>query len=83
MTAALYRCEITHVRAHPIRRAFRHRSYLWLVDLDDLRRLLGCALRHPWVTAQVTALIHWQGSRLAARLPIIPRPAHYPQEGVR
>ena len=48
------------------------------------RRLLGCALCHPWVTAQVTALIHWQGIRLAARrLPIIPRPAHYPQEGVR
>ncbi len=48
------------------------------------RRLLGCALRHPWVTAQVTALIHWQGIRLAARrLPIIPRPAHHAQEGVR
>ena len=241
MTAALYPCEITHVRAHPIRRAFGYRSYLWLVDLDDLprvplalrpfarfrsrdhlgdpaspiranvdaylarqgislaggrvlmlghaaalgyvfnpltvfwchradgtlaaviaevhntygqrhayllhpdsrgraevgkdfyvspflpvagryrlhlpepaatlrlsvtlhidgqtvlaasvtgtrrtytpRRLLGCALRHPWVTAQVTALIHWQGIRLAARrLPIMPRPAHYAQEGVQ
>jgi DUF1365 family protein len=241
VTAALYPCEITHVRAHPIRRAFRYRSYLWLVDLDDLPRvplalrpfarfrsrdhlgdpacsiranvdaylarlgislaggrvlmlghaavlgyvfnpltvfwchradgtlaaviaevhntygqrhvyllhpdgrgragadkdfyvspflpvagryrlrlpepaatlhlsitlhmdgrtvlaagvtgkrrpytpwrLLGCALRRPWVTAQVTALIHWQGIRLAARrLPIIPRPAHDPQEGVR
>jgi DUF1365 family protein len=48
------------------------------------RRLLGCALRHPWVTAQVTALIHWQGIRLAARrLPVIPRPAHHAQEGVR
>jgi DUF1365 family protein len=47
-------------------------------------RLLGCALRHPWVTVQVTALIHWQGIRLAARrLPVIPRPAQYPQEGVR
>jgi DUF1365 family protein len=241
VTAALYPCEITHARAHPIRRAFRYRSYLWLVDLDDLprvpfalrplarfrsrdhlgdpaspiranvdaylarqgiglaggrvlmlghaaalgyvfnpltvfwchradgtlaaviaevhntygqrhmyllhpdgrgraeadkdfyvspflpvagryrlhlpeptatlrlsvtlhldgrtvlaasvtgrrrpytpRRLLGCALRHPWVTAQVTALIHWQGIRLAARrLPILPRPAHYAQEGVQ
>jgi uncharacterized protein len=241
VTAALYPCKITHVRAHPIRRAFRYRSYLWLVDLDDLPRmplalrpfarfrsrdhlgdpassiranvdaylarqgislaggrvlmlghaavlgyvfnpltvfwchhadgtlaaviaevrntygqrhayllhpdgrgraeadkdfyvspflpvagryrlhlpepaatlrlsitlhtggrtvlaasvtgnrrtctpwrLLGCAFRHPWVTAQVTALIHWQGIRLAARrLPIIPRPAHHAQEGVR
>ncbi len=239
MTAALYPCEITHVRAHPIRRVFRYRTYLWLVDLDDLpqvplplrplarfrahdhlgdpaspiranvdaylarqgisltggrvlmlghaavlgyvfnpltvfwchhadgtvaaviaevhntygqqhayllhpdgrgraeagknfyvspflpvagqyrlhlpepaatlhlsvtlhlegrtvlaasvtgtrrsytpRRLLGCALRHPWVTAQVSALIRWQGIRLAARrLPLFPRPAHNPQEG--
>ena len=48
------------------------------------RRLLGCALRHPWVTAQVTALIHWQGVRLAARrLPITPRPAHDPQKGAQ
>ena len=48
------------------------------------RRLLLCALRHPWVTAQVTALIHWQGIRLAARhLPIIPRPARHAQEGAR
>jgi uncharacterized protein len=48
------------------------------------RRLLGCAFRHPWVTAQVTALIRWQGIRLAARrLPIIPRPAHHAQEGAR
>jgi uncharacterized protein len=48
------------------------------------RRLLGCALRHPWVTGQVTALIHWQGIRLAARrLPIFPRPAHHAQEGAQ
>ena len=39
MTAALYPCEVTHVRAHPIRRAFRYRTYLWLVDLDDLPRV--------------------------------------------
>ena len=38
MTAALYPCEITHVRAHPVRRTFRYRGYLWLVDLDDLPR---------------------------------------------
>jgi hypothetical protein len=47
-------------------------------------RLLGYALRFPWVTAQVTVLIHWQGIRLAARrLPIYPRPAHHPLEGIR
>lgn len=39
MTAALYPCEITHVRAEPIRRAFRYRSYLWLTDLDDLPQM--------------------------------------------
>jgi uncharacterized protein len=44
-------------------------------------RLLGCALRYPWVPAQVSALIRWQGIRLAARrLPIFPRPAHHAQE---
>jgi hypothetical protein len=47
-------------------------------------RLLGCVLRHPWVTGQVTALIHWQGIRLAARrLPVFPRPAHHAQKGVQ
>jgi DUF1365 family protein len=39
VTAALYPCRITHVRARPVRRAFRYRSYLWLVDLDDLPRV--------------------------------------------
>ena len=39
MTAALYPCEITHVRARPVQRVFRYRSYLWLVDLDDLPRV--------------------------------------------
>jgi hypothetical protein len=36
VTAALYPCVITHARAHPIRRVFRYRSYLWLADLNDL-----------------------------------------------
>jgi DUF1365 family protein len=39
VTAALYPCQITHVRAHPIRRVFRYRSYLWLTDLDELPRV--------------------------------------------
>ncbi|MCU7821223.1 DUF1365 domain-containing protein [Kitasatospora sp. DSM 101779] len=34
--AALYECRITHVRTAPVRHAFRHRTYLWLVDLDRL-----------------------------------------------
>jgi DUF1365 family protein len=47
-------------------------------------RLAGYALRYPWVTAQVTTLIHWQGLRLAGRrLPAYPRPAHRPQGGIR
>lgn len=39
MTAALYPCRITHVRTRPIRRVFRYRSYLWLVDVDKLPRV--------------------------------------------
>lgn len=39
MTAALYPCRITHVRTRPIQRAFRYRSYLWLVDVDQLPRV--------------------------------------------
>jgi uncharacterized protein len=47
-------------------------------------RLARYALRYPWVTAQVSALIRWQGIRLAARrLPIFPRPAHDAEEGAR
>lgn len=33
--------EITHRRSGPVRHAFRHRLYLWLVDLDSLPR-------QPW-----------------------------------
>jgi uncharacterized protein len=45
-------------------------------------RLLGYAVRYPWVTAQVSLLIRGQGP--AARgLPVQPRPAHRPQEGVQ
>lgn len=47
-------------------------------------QLLGCAFRYPWSTARVTALIYWQGIRLAARrLPIYPRPAAHRREGIR
>jgi DUF1365 family protein len=47
-------------------------------------RLLGLALRYPWVTAQVSALIRWQGIRLLARRhPVTDRPVHHAQEGVQ
>ncbi len=38
---ALYDVEVRHVRHAALRREFRHRVYLWLVDLDELPRL-------PW-----------------------------------
>jgi DUF1365 family protein len=38
---ALYDGHVTHVRREPFVRVFRHRTYLWLVDLDDLPHL-------PW-----------------------------------
>jgi uncharacterized protein len=48
------------------------------------RALLAAAARHPWSTAAVSARIRWQGVRLYLRgLPVIPRPAHQPQEGVQ
>ncbi|MFI0815312.1 DUF1365 domain-containing protein [Streptomyces sp. NPDC021098] len=37
-TPALYDSVITHVRSRPLRHAFTHRTYLWLVDLDQLPR---------------------------------------------
>ncbi len=36
---AIYDVEIAHTRAAPIRHDVRHRSYQWLVDLDQLPRL--------------------------------------------
>ncbi|MDT0380112.1 DUF1365 domain-containing protein [Streptomyces sp. DSM 42041] len=36
---ALYLCTVAHTRTRPFRYAFRHRTYLWLVDVDDLPRL--------------------------------------------
>ncbi|MFE0510098.1 DUF1365 domain-containing protein [Streptomyces sp. NPDC058964] len=40
---ALYRCAISHVRTAPVRHALRHRTYMWLIDLDhppELNRVL-------------------------------------------
>jgi DUF1365 family protein len=48
------------------------------------RALLRAAARHPWSTAAVSVRIRGQGVRLYLRgLPVIPRPAHRPQEGVQ
>ncbi|MFJ6793765.1 DUF1365 domain-containing protein [Streptomyces sp. NPDC091268] len=38
--AALYECVIAHARTTPLRDSFRHRTYLWYVDLDRLPVLL-------------------------------------------
>ena len=40
-TPSLYDAEVGHLRTQRIRRSFSHRTYLWLVDLDELPRL-------PW-----------------------------------
>ncbi|CAM5646556.1 hypothetical protein STANM337S_06470 [Streptomyces tanashiensis] len=33
---ALYLSEVVHTRVTPVRYGFRHRTYFWLVDIDDL-----------------------------------------------
>jgi DUF1365 family protein len=35
VSAALYECEVGHVRTSPQRYALRHRTYYWLVDIDE------------------------------------------------
>jgi uncharacterized protein len=37
-TPRLYECRISHARTVPLRNVFTYRSYLWLVDLDELPR---------------------------------------------
>ncbi|MCX4751635.1 DUF1365 domain-containing protein [Kitasatospora sp. NBC_01287] len=39
--AALYDCRIGHLRTAPLRHAFQHRTYLWLVDPDRLPPVPG------------------------------------------
>ncbi|MFG2490202.1 DUF1365 domain-containing protein [Streptomyces caniferus] len=36
---ALYECLVSHARSAPVRHSLRHRTYLWLVDLDRPPRL--------------------------------------------
>jgi DUF1365 family protein len=46
--------------------------------------LLRAVARYPWSTVAVSARIRGQGVRLYLRgLPVIPRPAHQPQQGVQ
>ena len=48
-TPALYEVTIGHSRRGPVSNSFRSRSYMWLVDYDDIvagRRLLPGPLRH-------------------------------------
>ena len=47
-------------------------------------RAVPATARHAWSAAAVAARIRWQGVRLYLRgLPVVPRPAHLPQEGVQ
>ncbi|MGW5782241.1 DUF1365 domain-containing protein [Streptomyces sp. NPDC003863] len=36
LPATLYECVIAHARTTPLRHSFRHRTYMWCVDLDRL-----------------------------------------------
>jgi uncharacterized protein len=47
-------------------------------------QLARAIVRHPWPSLAATVRIHAQGIKLYARgLPVAPRPAHHPQEGVQ
>ncbi|MFJ7244402.1 DUF1365 domain-containing protein [Kitasatospora sp. NPDC098652] len=55
--AALYECRIAHVRTSPVRHAFTHRTYLWLIDLHHLPALprpLRMLARFPSMTSGVS-----------------------------
>ena len=53
MNASIYEVTISHARSAPLRNVFRYRSYLWLVDLDQLPRA-GCWPASAPVTTSVT-----------------------------
>ncbi|WP_405443047.1 DUF1365 domain-containing protein [Streptomyces avidinii] len=50
MSAALYVGRLTHTRRTPLRRVFRRRLYLWLVDLDELPA-------YPWWLGPFTRIL--------------------------
>ncbi|CRK57689.1 Hypothetical protein COG3496 [Alloactinosynnema sp. L-07] len=43
VTPAIYRGHLVHIRRHPVTKTFRHRMYVWFVDVDDLPVLPGWA----------------------------------------
>jgi DUF1365 family protein len=50
----------------------------------SLPRLIAYSLRFPWTPLRVALLIRWQAVRLLARrMPVLPRPARTPQQGVQ
>ncbi|MBN0043464.1 DUF1365 domain-containing protein [Streptomyces actuosus] len=60
---ALYPCTIAHVRSAPLRHALRHRTYLWLVDVDRPPRLP----RPLGPLARFDARDHFTGDRPSIR----------------
>ncbi|WP_328306537.1 DUF1365 domain-containing protein [Streptomyces sp. NBC_00442] len=60
---ALYECVVSHVRTAPLRHAFSHRTYMWLVDLDELP-ILPRALRP---LARFEARDHFAGTDTTLR----------------
>ncbi|MFE0729820.1 DUF1365 domain-containing protein [Streptomyces antibioticus] len=50
MSATLYVGRLTHTRRAPLHRVFRHRHYMWLVDLDDLPA-------YPWWLRPFTRIL--------------------------
>ncbi|MFE3414043.1 DUF1365 domain-containing protein [Streptomyces mirabilis] len=60
---ALYPCTITHVRRAPQRYALRHRTYLWLVDVD----LLPILPRPLRPLARFSARDHFTGRAVSIR----------------
>jgi DUF1365 family protein len=38
VTTGLFECEVAHTRTTPIQNRFRYRSYLWLIDVDEIPR---------------------------------------------
>ncbi|MFV0126657.1 DUF1365 domain-containing protein [Streptomyces sp. HMX112] len=73
-TPALYDCVVSHARTAPLHHGFRHRTYLWLVDLDQtplLPRLLRPLARFdprdhfggsaPSIRAGLDAYLHAHG----------------------
>lgn len=61
----IFATTIEHVRRTPWRRAFRHRSYLWAGDLDDLAAVSD--RRGSWFTGRVEARDHLGEAGLSLR----------------